>query len=151
MSILWNKLSCNQLNNQVNIMQKLFCVSRKHVSKLYLYQGSKNSKQYLTSAGLSSQELGLKQETLLAENIYPTGYCLPKTSKLLMETSSKKLQEHRCMATNSILINLVPNCFIQLTPINNHIWKHTFYIVTFWVWSKGIQPNPHGKSLPLPS
>lgn len=68
-----------------------------------------------------------------------------------METSSEKSQEHCCKVTNSILKNLVPNCFIQLTPINRHIWKHTFCTVTFWIWSSGI-PNPMGKVCPsLPS
>lgn len=55
-----------------------------------------------------------------------------------METSSVKLQEHHGVVTSSILKNLVPNCFIPITPINQGIWKHTFYIVTFWIWSNGF-------------
>lgn len=55
-----------------------------------------------------------------------------------MERSSVKLQEHHGVVTSSILKNLVPNCFIPITPINQGIWKHTFYIVTFWIWSNGF-------------
>lgn len=97
-------------------MQKLFCVSRKHVSKLYLYQGSRNSKQYLTSAGTEFWRIRFKIRDFVSRD-YPTGYGLPKTSRHLMETSLEKLQEHCCTVTNSTLNNLVPNCFIYLTPI----------------------------------